>query len=236
MNDWQRHRKRLDALRTAPYNFDPELRHAYTEQAGWHLDDYAADLPPEPPGPPLAHGSFAIARRLMRDYAFPDPRLVTGIFVPDEPLSGRPMLLRARFLGFTFWFGVRLTEEIEELRGVGEAREHVWGYGYRTLEGHFERGEITFEVAKREATGAVAFRAHAYSQPDRIRNPFYRLGFRLFGRHLQRRFARTAMARMQRFVREELEARRAGEVPAPRETVPVAPAGEASPEAAAQAS
>jgi hypothetical protein len=80
----------------------------------------------------------------------------------------------------------------------GEAQ--VWGYSYRTLEGHFEMGEITFEIWKYLATGEVEFRIHAYSKPTLIRNPFYRIGFWMFGRSLQVRFARTAMERMQQIV------------------------------------
>ncbi|RZK22513.1 MAG: DUF1990 family protein, partial [Hymenobacter sp.] len=31
----------------------------------------------------------------------------------------------------------------------------MWGYGYRTLQGHFERGQIDFSVHKNLTTGAV---------------------------------------------------------------------------------
>lgn len=216
--DWRRYAARLDAVRAARYNLDLEQRDAYTEANGWRLDHYRADLPPEPPGPPLPaddpRASFAVAWGLVRDYAFPDPRLIVGIFSPDEPLAGRPMLLKARFLGLTFWFGVRLGPEIEAVRETPEGRVHVRGFSYATMEGHFERGQITFEVRKAEPTGAVAFHIDAFSQPDRIRNPFYRIGFRLFGRRLQLRFAHSAMARMQRFTAEALEARATG-APAP---------------------
>ncbi len=125
------------------------------------------------------------------------------------------MLLRARFLGFTFWFGVRIGREIDEVRETDAGPVHVYGFDYATLEGHFERGQITFEVRKTEATGAVSFHIDAFSKPDRIRNPFYRIGFKLFGRRLQLRFAQTALERMQRFVREELQARATGRVAPP---------------------
>ncbi|HYE95110.1 MAG TPA: DUF1990 family protein [Rubricoccaceae bacterium] len=222
--DWERHRARLDALREAKPNYDLAQHHAFTRERGWNHDAYEAELPPEPPGPPLPRGAWAIARQLVHDYAFPDPRLITGVFVPDTPLEGRPMLLRARFLFFTFWFGVRVNSVIDEERGEGDERARVWGYSYTTLEGHFEQGQITFEVWKYVATGRVVFRVHAFSKPGRIRNPFYRIGFRLFGRGLQRRFARQAQARMQQFVREELEALRKAEPAPERETVDVQPA------------
>jgi uncharacterized protein (UPF0548 family) len=82
----------------------------------------------------------------------------------------------------------------------------VWGYGYRTLEGHFERGQIDFTIHKNLTTGTVQFRIHAVSQTGRIRNPFYWLGFKLFGRWLQRRFARESLRRMQRLVAAALAA------------------------------
>ena len=221
--DWRRYRERLDALRGARYNLDLDRTEEYTEAAGWHVDRHDAELPPEPPGPPLApddaRASFAVACDLVRGYAFPDPSLVTGIFSPDEPVAGRPMLLRARFLGFTFWFGVRVGEEVDEVRDAADGPVHAYGFDYATLEGHFERGRITFEVRKAEATGAVTFHIDAFSRPDRIGNPFYRLGFRLFGRRLQLRFARTSTERMQRFVRQELAARAHGAPPPPREVV-----------------
>lgn len=213
---WEQHRARLDAFGTAKVNYDPTRASEYTAEAGWRIDDYETDLPAEPPGPPVPDGSFVRACAVVRDYRFPPPDLVTGIFAPDGPLDGRRMLIRARFLGFTFWFGVEVGGVVDEERPVTDptgatagttdpaACERVWGYHYRTLEGHFEKGEITFTVHKHLGTGRVVFRVHAYSQPDRIRNPFYRLGFKLFGRMLQRRFAHESLARMQELVREPL--------------------------------
>ena len=235
--DWQSYRGRLDAVREARYNFELADDHEFSEADGWRLDHHEADLPPEPPGPPLApddaRASFAIACDLVRNYAFPDPRLITGIFSPDDPLPGRPMLLRARFLGFTFWFGVRVGDEVDEVRETDAGPVHAYGFDYATLEGHFEMGQITFEVRKAEATGAVDFHIDAFSKPDRIRNPFYRIGFKLFGRHLQLKFARTALERMQRFTREELAARAEGGTAPAHETVgPARPDAEAAAEIA----
>lgn len=221
--DWRRYQARLDALREARYNVDLSDTHGYTETDGWHIDSHTAELPSEPPGAPLPpddpRASFAIAWGLIRDYEFPDPSLVTGIFSPDGPLAERPMLLRARFLGLSFWFGVRVVRAIDETREAEGGTVHARGFSYATLEGHFERGEITFEVRKAEASGAVTFHIDAFSQPDRIGNPFYRLGFKIFGRGLQQRFARTAMDRMQRFTADELRARADGRA-APARDVP----------------
>ncbi|RYY07786.1 MAG: DUF1990 family protein, partial [Cytophagaceae bacterium] len=138
-------------------------------------------------------------------YTFPPPSLITGIFDFDAPLEHRVMLLRGRFLGFVFWFGVRVSGVIDEAaRPTPAGPERVWGYGYRTLQGHFERGEIQFTLHKNLATGAVQFRIHAVSQTGRIRNPFYWLGFKLFGRYLQRKFSRDSLVRMRRLVAEAL--------------------------------
>jgi hypothetical protein len=133
---------------------------------------------------------------VLLNYTFPPPDLITGIFVPDEPLEKRTLLLRGQFLGFSFWFGVRVGGIFDETRTTPAGPEQVWGYNYRTLEGHFERGQIDFTVHKHLETGRVEFRMHAYSQLGRIRNPFYWLGFKLFGRGLQRRFARESLRRM----------------------------------------
>ncbi|MFN8531625.1 MAG: DUF1990 family protein [Anaerolineae bacterium] len=214
---WKRYEHDFERWNQSNLNFDPTQRETFTDKLGWRIDDYSVGLPSEPPGDPLPHGSWQAACDVVRNYEFPDPGLITGIFVPDTPLESRIMILRARFLFFTFYFGVRIADVIDEVRHSetsGDAR--VWGYGYRTLEGHFEMGEITFQVWKRLATGEVEFRVHAYSKTARIRNPFYRLGFRIFGRSLQRRFARTAMQRMQQLV----IARTAPTTDLPKEAVP----------------
>jgi hypothetical protein len=202
---WERYKARLASYEHAKVNYDFSRQNEYTAANGWRLDDYATDLPIEAPGPPAAHGAFEAAQDVLRRYAFPPPSLITGIFKPDGPLENRLMLLRAQFLGFSFWFGVRVSEVTDEAACPTPAGpERVWGYGYRTLEGHFERGQIDFTIHKNLTTGAVQFRIHAVSQTGRIRNPFYWLGFKLFGRRLQRRFARESLARMRQLVAEAL--------------------------------
>lgn len=201
----ERQRARLAAFADAAYNFDLTRTADYTAANGWQVDDYETELPAEAPGPPAAQGSWAAAREVLRRYSFPPPDLITGIFLPDQPLEQRVMVLRGRFLFFTFWFGVRIggvTDERRALPGGGE--EQVWGYNYRTLEGHFERGQIDFTVHKHLATGRVVFRIHAFSQTGRIRNPFYWLGFKLFGRMLQKRFSHQSMKRLKAQVEEML--------------------------------
>jgi hypothetical protein len=207
---WEQYRAQLDAYAHTQVNYDvntPEQDAA----TGWRTDDYATDLPAEPPGPAQAAGSFAAAVEVLRNYKFPPPSLITGIFAPGQTLENRIMVLRARFLGFTFLFGVRVVDVVDGARRTTPAGpEQVWGYGYRTLEGHFERGQINFSIHKNLATGAVQFRIHAVSQKGTIRNPFYWLGFKVFGRMLQRRFARQSLVRMRRLVAEALAGSPAG--------------------------
>ena len=212
---WQQYQSRFERFRQAQVNYDPDRQHEYTEAQGWRFDDYSVELPPEPPGPPVEGGSWRVAQEVVRNYEFPDPGLVTGIFVPDDPLDQRIMILRARFLFFTFFFGTRISRVIDEVRHQGDEDVHVWGYSYQTLEEHFEMGEITFEVWKYATSGQVKFRVHAYSKVASIPNPFYRFGFKLFGRRLQKRFAYTAMKRMVQFVEERTGYDPTREEPAP---------------------
>jgi uncharacterized protein (UPF0548 family) len=199
---WDQHQSRFERFRQARINYDPDRRHEYTEAQGWRFDHYSVELTPELPGAPLENGSWRVAQNVIRNYEFPDPSIVTGIFIPDDPLEQRIMILRARFLWFTFFFGTRVSSVIDEVRQHDGQDVHVWGYSYQTLEDHFEMGEITFEVWKYAESGKVEFRIHAYSKTAHIPNPFYRLGFRLFGRHLQKRFAYSALKRMVQFVEE----------------------------------
>ncbi|MBH8560154.1 DUF1990 domain-containing protein [Hymenobacter negativus] len=202
---WEQYRARLDSYANAKVNYDFSRQNEYTSATGWRLDDYETDLPAEAPGPPEAAGSFAAAQDVLRRYAFPPPDLITGYFDPSAPLEKRIMVLRAHFLVFNFYFGVRVSEVTdEEARPTPGGPERVWGYGYRTLEGHFEKGQIDFTIHKNLTTGAVQFRIHAVSQPGQIRNPFYWLGFKLFGRILQRKFARESQRRMKELVAKAL--------------------------------
>ena len=202
---WEQYRARLDSYANAQVNYDFSRQNEYTSATGWRMDDYETDLPAEAPGPPEATGSFAAAQDVLRRYAFPPPNLISGYFDPSVPLEKRIMVLRAHFLVFNFYFGVHVSEVTDEAaRATPAGPERVWGYGYRTLEGHFEKGQIDFTIHKNLTTGAVQFRVHAVSQSGQIRNPFYWLGFKLFGRMLQRKFARESQRRMRELVAASL--------------------------------
>lgn len=106
------------------------------------------------------------------------------------------MLLEVRFWRLRFRFGVRVSGVIDELRRVEGREMRVWGWSYATLQGHLETGQMDYEVRKLLASGAVEFRIHVVSRSSRIGNPIIRLGFRLFGRREQVRFAKRACERM----------------------------------------
>jgi uncharacterized protein (UPF0548 family) len=194
----RRTRKALAALAGKGFNFDPDQAERFTTPNGWHVDDYAQPLPPEPPGPPAPGGSFEVARELMRDYAFADPAIVRAVYAEDSPFETRDMLLEGRFWGLRFHFGVRVGGLVDEELTVADRPVRRWGWNYRTLQGHLEMGQMDYEVRKMLDSGEVEFRIHAVSRPAHIPNPVIRLGFRLFGRRVQRRFARHACQRMAR--------------------------------------
>jgi uncharacterized protein (UPF0548 family) len=188
----------LEALAGKAYNFDPDQADHLTAANGWHVDDYAQRLPPEPPGPPVPGGSFEVAQRLLRDYELADPAIVRAVYAEDGPLERRDMLLEGRFWGLRFHLGVRVGGLVdEELVSDGHPVRR-WGWNYRTLQGHLEMGQMDYEVRKWLDSGQVEFRIHAVSRPAHIPNPVVRLGFRVFGRRVQRRFARNACLRMAR--------------------------------------
>lgn len=204
-----RARRALAALTDRPLNFDPaELRDvgpAPGSDSGWNIDDYRQELPREPPGQPIAGGSFQIAQRLMRDYAFADPAMVRAVYDPAGELAERNMLLQVRFGPLRMLFGCRVGAVTDETRTIDGRDVRVWGWSYGTLAGHVERGQMDYAVWKWLDDGAVEFRIHVVSRRAKVRNPIIRLGFRIVGRSEQMRFARRACERMGELVARELE-------------------------------
>lgn len=198
-----RARRELESLRDRPVNFL-----AGFEGAGWTTDKYCCPLPPEPPGEPVPGGSWQIGQRLLHGYEFADPSRVRAVYRTDTPLEGRDMLLEIRFVGLRFDVGVRVGGVHDETRQIDGRAVRVWGWSYRTLEGHLETGEMTYEVWKWRESGEVEFRIHRVSRPAQIPNPLVRLGFRLFGRREQVRFAHRACTRMLQLTQVELGQRR----------------------------
>jgi len=180
----------VDDLRDRGYNFDPARLADLVAAQGWHHDNRSQELPREPPGEPVAGGSFERAVALMRDYAFAEGSAVRAIFQADAPLEGRDMLLIGRFAGLDFRLGVRVTRVVDARRDEDGRAVRVWGWSYGTLRGHLERGQMSYEVRKWLDTGEVEFRIAAVSHRARVANPLVRLGFGLLGRREQIKFYR----------------------------------------------
>ncbi len=180
----------VEDLHDRGYNFDPGRLPALMAEEHWHHDDRRQALPGEPPGDPVPGGTFERATALMHDYAFAEGSAVHAIFQQDAPLQGRDMMLIGRFLGLDFRLGVRVGGVVDETREEDGRPVRVWGWYYRTLRGHLERGQMTYEVWKWLDTGEVEFRIAAVSHRAPVRNPLVRLGFALLGRREQLKFYR----------------------------------------------
>jgi uncharacterized protein (UPF0548 family) len=196
----------LDRLRKAGRNFDPQDLDVAEQGRVWHVDHYRCELPSEPPGEPLPVGPWATACALSTGYEFVDPSIVRAFFDPSEPFEHRTLLLKVHFWGLRIYVGVRVGETYDVTRGAPEAPERVRGWGYDTLDGHFEKGRIRYEVVKRLDTGRVEFRIDARSRRANSGNLLVDAGFLLFGRRKQIEFARNGCARMARLTRARLEA------------------------------
>ncbi len=196
--NWESCQDQIKGLSALGYNYDDKVYHATVDKKDWFIDHYEALLAVEPKGAPVTKGAFKKAQESLSNYQFPDPRLIQAVYDPAQPLIGRNMLLFAHFATFTFTFGVRVTAVVDEERtnSLGEL-ENIWGYSYRTLAGHFEIGEIHFQICKNQSSGEVRFSIDAHSKPDRIPNFFFRTGFKIFGRGLQKYFAHSSIRRLQ---------------------------------------
>jgi len=215
-------RKVLDALHDKGLNFDLGGGDEFTPEKGWHVDHYCEPLPAEAPGPPAPGGAWEVAQGLMRSYEFADPAIVRAVYYPDRPLDERDMLLEARFYGLRFKLGVRVGGARDEVREVGGRKVRVWGWHYRTLQGHLEMGQMDYEVWKWLDSGEVEFRISAFSRRALTGNPVVRLGFRVFGRHEQVKFARHACARMATLTKAALGDRDPDEIRSTDDAVAVA--------------
>lgn len=177
--------ERLARLRDLPVNFDVDAFDP--EDGSWREDDYCQPLP---------KGSFDAAQVLLRDYRLADPDIVRAYYDEDAPLAGRDMLLELRFHGLRWFVGCRVGEVVDEVRDVGGRPVRVWGWPYRTLQGHIEAGEMSWEVWEWLDTREVEFRIHSSSRFTWTGNPVIWLGFKLFGQRERRRYLSRACARM----------------------------------------
>jgi uncharacterized protein (UPF0548 family) len=193
-------RRRLTGLDQEQLNYDPVELDLTAPPPGWHVDDRHQELVGEAPGMPVADGSFAVARRLISGYKFADPSLVRAFYDPELPLAGRRMLLELRTLKLLrIYVGVRVGDVYEEERRLDGRPLHVFGWYYRTLRGHVEKGQMNWEVQKWLDSGEVAFHVHSVSRPARDRNMAIRLGFRMLRRHERALFLDSTCRRMRQF-------------------------------------
>ena len=136
----------------------------------------------------------------MRGYEFADPSIVRAYYDPAVPLQERNMLLKLQALGIArLYVGVRVSDVYEEDRESEGRRARIWGWGYRTLEGHVERGQMDWQVWKWLTDGQVEFRVRAVSRPAAVRNLFVWLGFRLVRERERRAFLDSTKQRMLTF-------------------------------------
>ena len=105
------------------------------------------------------------------------------------------------------YVGVRVGDVYDEERTLDGRRGRVFGWSYRTLEGHVEQGEMAWEVWKFPETGEVLFRVASFSQAAPQGNLLVRIGFRLLGRREQVRFLALTADRMARLTEEQVARR-----------------------------
>lgn len=192
--------RRLAELERKPLNFDLAALPDASPRSGWTITDLCQPLSGEPPGMPLEDGSWQVARRLMSGYEFADPSIVRAYYDPAVPLERRDMLLKLQAAGIAHLFvGVRVGEVYEQTREVEGRTARIWGWNYRTLEGHVEMGQMDWEVWKWLDDGRVEFRVHAVSRAARIPNPIVRVGFHLLRGRERRAFLESTKRRMRTF-------------------------------------
>ena len=187
----------LASLAGRSVNYDPDALDLTHPPSGWRVDDRRELLTPEPAGDPIPGGPWEIACRLIRGYEFADPSLVRARYDPDTPLLGRDMLLELRALGLvSIYVGVRVTAVWDETTERDGRTARVFGWAYRTLEGHVEQGEMGWEVWKWLDTGEVMFHARAVSRTAPISNPVIWIGFHLLKRYERRLYLASTRQRM----------------------------------------
>jgi uncharacterized protein (UPF0548 family) len=192
--------RRLAELPQKQLNFDPAALADAGPRSGWATSHLCQPLPSEPPGEPVDGGSWQIARRLMSGYEFADPSIVRAYYDPAVPLEQRNMLLKLQACGVAHLFvGVRIGEVYEQTREFDGRTARIWGWNYRTLEGHVEAGQMDWEVWKWLDDGRVEFRMHAVSRPARIPNLIVRVGFHLLRGRERHAFLESTKRRMLTF-------------------------------------
>jgi uncharacterized protein (UPF0548 family) len=195
----------LGSLAGRSINYDADAVDLDHPPDGWKLDVRRQALPSEPPGEPVPGGPWEIAVRLIRGYEFADPSIVRARYDVDAPLLGRDMLLQLRALGLvSVYVGVRVARVWDDHQDRDGRRARVFGWAYRTLEGHVEEGEMAWEVLKWLDTGEVEYHARAVSRTAPISNPLIWLGFHLLKRYERRAYLNSTDRRMRQLTERAL--------------------------------
>jgi uncharacterized protein (UPF0548 family) len=196
---------RLDSLPERSINYDADAVDLDHPPDGWKLDDRRQRLPAEPPGEPVPGGSWETAARLIRGYEFADPSIVRARYDAAGPLLGRDMMLQLRALGLvSVYVGVRVTRVWDDYEERDGRRARVFGWAYRTLEGHVEQGEMGWEVWKWLDTGEVVYHARAVSRTAPISNPVIWAGFHLLKRYERSLYLNSTDRRMRELTERAL--------------------------------
>ena len=132
-----------------------------------------------------------------------------AVYRPGAPLEATRHAPVDRFLGLRVGVGVRVGKPYEGDREIDGQPAHVFGWAYWTLDGHFEQGEMHYEVRKWLDSGDVEFRLRAVSRPAETGPWMLRTGFRLVGRPHQLRFYGQICRRVRRLTEATLETRQA---------------------------
>jgi uncharacterized protein (UPF0548 family) len=121
------------------------------------------------------------------------------------------MLLQLRTLRLVrVHVGVRVVNVYDEVRRLDSRDARVFGWAYRTLEGHVEQGQMDWQVWKWLDTGEVQFRVRAVSRPAAIANSLVRIGFWALRDHERAVFLDSTDRRMRELTRLALEGERPG--------------------------
>ena len=181
---WEQYRARLDSYATPRSTTTSRARASTPAPPAGASTTTKPTCPPKPPARPRPPAPSPPPRTCCAATPSRRPTSSPAISTPPYPLEKRVMVLRAHFLVFNFYFGVRVSEVTDEAcpRHARRDPSACGATATAPSKATSKKGQIDFTIHKNLTSGAVQFRIHAVSQPGQIRNPFYWVGFKLFGR------------------------------------------------------
>ncbi len=168
-------------------SIDPRAYRDRLPQADHDLTEVTLGF--EAPGSPVPGGAFELLESAILAYDIFGPSIGEPVVERVPVRFGDCVGLRFRFLGFVQLFFASRVDRVFRLESCPQG----WtsGFTYRTLEGHPEVGEETFQVIK-QRDGAVVLRIEAWSRP----NLWYVRLFAPLARWIQKRAAKAAVAHL----------------------------------------